>query len=79
MGRSGLKVSRACLGTMNFGASTGLAAASEAEAIKIIDVFPAAGHDFIDTADICNGGQAEQIVGRAVVARCLVLPLLMTR
>lgn len=69
MGRSGLKVSRACLGTMNFGTGTGLAAAGEAEAMKIIDAFLAAGHNFIDTADIYNGGEAEQITGRALRGR----------
>jgi aryl-alcohol dehydrogenase-like predicted oxidoreductase len=39
MGRSGLKVSRACLGTMNFGTTSGLAACEESEARKIIDAF----------------------------------------
>jgi len=37
MGNSGLKVSRACLGTMNFGTSTGLAATDEPEARQIIE------------------------------------------
>jgi aryl-alcohol dehydrogenase-like predicted oxidoreductase len=69
MGRSGLKVSRACLGTMNFGTGTGLAASDEAEAGKIIDAFLAAGHNFIDTANVYNGGESEQIVGRALRGR----------
>jgi aryl-alcohol dehydrogenase-like predicted oxidoreductase len=43
MGRSGLKVSRACLGTMNFGTASGLAACDESEARTIIDAFLAAG------------------------------------
>jgi aryl-alcohol dehydrogenase-like predicted oxidoreductase len=69
MGRSGLKVSRACLGTMNFGTSSGLAACDETEAGKIIGAFLADGGNFIDTADVYCGGEAEQIVGRALSGR----------
>jgi aryl-alcohol dehydrogenase-like predicted oxidoreductase len=69
MGNSGLKVSRACLGTMNFGTSTGLAATDEPEARTITDTFLDAGGNFIDTADVYNGGEAEQIVGRALRGR----------
>jgi aryl-alcohol dehydrogenase-like predicted oxidoreductase len=69
MGRSGLKVSRACLGTMNFGTGSGLAACDETEARRIIDEFRAAGGNFIDTADVYSGGEAEQIVGRALRGR----------
>jgi aryl-alcohol dehydrogenase-like predicted oxidoreductase len=69
MGDSGLKVSRACLGTMNFGTHTGLAATGEPEAAKIIDAFLGAGGNFIDTADVYNGGDAEQITGRALRGR----------
>ena len=69
MGNSGLKVSRACLGTMNFGASTGLAATGEPEAKKIIGAFLDAGGNFIDTADVYSGGEAEQITGRALGGR----------
>jgi aryl-alcohol dehydrogenase-like predicted oxidoreductase len=69
MGRSGLKVSRACLGTMNFGTASGLAACDESEARTIIDVFLAAGGNFIDTADVYSGGEAEQIAGRALRRR----------
>ncbi|WP_256789169.1 aldo/keto reductase [Frankia sp. AvcI1] len=68
MGRSGLKVSQACLGAMNFG-SVGLASCDETEATRIINAFLDAGHNVIDTADIYSGGQSEQIVGRAISAR----------
>ncbi|WP_308204933.1 aldo/keto reductase [Frankia tisae] len=73
MGRSGLTVSQACLGAMNFGA-VGLASCDETEATRIINAFLDAGHNFIDTADIYSGdiysgGQSEQIVGRAIAAR----------
>jgi aryl-alcohol dehydrogenase-like predicted oxidoreductase len=77
LGRSGLKVSRACLGTMNFstgtstGSSTGsgLAATGEAEAARIIHAYLDAGGNFIDTADVYNGGQSEQVTGRALRGR----------
>jgi aryl-alcohol dehydrogenase-like predicted oxidoreductase len=73
MGRSGLKVSRACLGTMNFSAEAstagGLAATGEAEATRIIHAYIAAGGNFIDTADIYNDGESEQVTGRALRGR----------
>ena len=68
MGRSGLRVSRACLGAMNFGTGPE-APTGEPEARRIIDAFLDAGHSFIDTADGYTGGQSEQVVGRAVRAR----------
>lgn len=68
MGRSGLKVSRACLGAMMFGYNPG-APCSEAEAGRIIHAFLDGGHNFIDTANSYNGGQSEEVVGRAVKDR----------
>jgi aryl-alcohol dehydrogenase-like predicted oxidoreductase len=68
LGRSGLKVSRACLGAMNFGTSE-TAPASEAEGRRIIDAFLDAGNNFIDTANVYTGGESEGIVGRAVAGK----------
>jgi len=68
LGRSGLKVSPACLGAMNFGTSPD-APCGEAEARRIIDAFLDAGHNFIDTANVYTGGQSEEIVGRAVAGK----------
>ncbi len=68
MGHSGLKVSRACLGAMNFGTSAS-APCDEAEAKRIIGAFLDAGNNFIDTANIYTQGESEQIVGRAVKGR----------
>ena len=68
LGRSGLKVSRACLGAMNFGTSD-TAPTSEADARRIIDAFLDAGNNFIDTANVYTGGQSEQVVGRAVAGK----------
>lgn len=65
LGHSGLKVSRACLGAMNFGTSEN-APCDQAEANRIIDSFLDQGNNFIDTANVYTGGQSEQVVGRAI-------------
>jgi aryl-alcohol dehydrogenase (NADP+) len=64
LGKSGLEVSRICLGTMMFGGR-----ADEREANAIIAQASEAGVDFIDTADSYNGGRSEEIVGRAIASR----------
>lgn len=70
MGRSGLRVSRTCLGALNFGSSPGgVRGCDESEARRIIDAFLDAGNNFIDTADAYTGGESEEIVGRAVGGR----------
>jgi aryl-alcohol dehydrogenase-like predicted oxidoreductase len=68
LGRSGLKVSQACLGAMNFGEDEH-APCDEAEARRTIDAFLDAGHNFIDTANVYTGGQSERVVGRAIAAK----------
>jgi aryl-alcohol dehydrogenase-like predicted oxidoreductase len=67
LGRSGLKVTNLCLGTMNFGNEQW--GCDEPTSAKIIDAFLAAGHNFIDTANVYAGGRSEEIVGRAISAR----------
>ncbi|RAN79250.1 aldo/keto reductase [Bacillus sp. SRB_336] len=63
LGRSGLTVSRLCLGTMNFGPHT-----EEADAHLIMDQAHDAGLNFFDTANVYGGaghrGWTEEIVGR---------------
>ncbi|MEO1190984.1 MAG: aldo/keto reductase [Pseudomonadota bacterium] len=59
LGRSGVEVSRLCLGTMTFGQTT-----EEAEAARILDSAREAGVNFIDTADIYARGESERILGR---------------
>ncbi|KAA2236408.1 aldo/keto reductase [Salinarimonas soli] len=61
LGRSGLKVSPICLGTMMFGGAT-----EAADAVRIIDRALDGGVNFIDTADIYTEGRSEEIVGRAI-------------
>jgi aryl-alcohol dehydrogenase-like predicted oxidoreductase len=69
LGRSGLKISRICLGAMNFGAPAGTPGCDEDEASRIIGAYLDAGGNIIDTADGYSGGQSEEIVGRAVKGR----------
>jgi len=64
LGRSGMKVSALCLGTMTFGKE-----ADEAASRTIIDRFLEAGGNFVDTADVYTGGTSEEIVGRVLGAR----------
>lgn len=61
LGRSGLKVSPLCLGTMTFGAAT-----EPDDARRIMDEARDAGVNFIDSADGYAGGRSEEIVGAAV-------------
>ncbi|WP_322748781.1 MULTISPECIES: aldo/keto reductase [unclassified Frankia] len=68
LGRSGLKVSRAALGTMNFGIGPD-APCGEPEARRIIGAFLDAGGTLIDTANIYTGGRSEEVVGRAIATR----------
>lgn len=58
LGQSGLKVSTLTLGSMMFGEQTGAE-----ESLRIIDKARDQGINFIDTADVYNGGQ----IGRAHV------------
>ena len=67
LGQSGLKVSRACLGTMTFGNTQW--GTDEAESKRIVDAFVDTGHNFIDTADVYNSGVSEEIVGRAIAKK----------
>ncbi len=69
LGRSGLQVSRFCLGTMNFGMVT-----DESTSFEIMDEAVEVGINFVDTADVYGGPQSpdmekgygisEEIIGR---------------
>jgi aryl-alcohol dehydrogenase-like predicted oxidoreductase len=63
LGRTGLQVSRLCLGTMNFGPET-----SEAESFRIMDRALEQGINFFDTANVygrkLGQGVTESIIGR---------------
>ena len=72
MGRTGLKVSEVCLGTMQFGWT-----ADEPTSFSVMDAFVEAGGNFIDTADIYTswvgdasyGGRTEEIIGAWMKSR----------
>jgi aryl-alcohol dehydrogenase-like predicted oxidoreductase len=64
LGRTGVKVSPLCLGAMNFGGAT-----QEADSIRIIHTALDAGFNFVDTANVYNGGQSEIVVGKALAGR----------
>ncbi|NQT35892.1 MAG: aldo/keto reductase, partial [Planctomycetes bacterium] len=63
LGRTGLTVSRLCLGTMNFGAE-----ASEADGFAVMDRAVELGINFFDTANVYGEpkgqGVTEQLIGR---------------
>lgn len=65
LGKSGLRVSELCLGTMTFGEDWGWGA-SQTESRKIFEAFVAAGGNFIDTANYYTEGSAETLVGELV-------------
>ncbi len=64
LGHSGVRVSRICLGTMNFADPT-----DEATSVKILNTALEAGVNFIDTADLYAKGESERILGRALAGR----------
>jgi aryl-alcohol dehydrogenase-like predicted oxidoreductase len=61
LGRTGVKVSELCLGTMMFGRS-----ASEADSIAMVEHALGSGINFIDTADAYSAGASERFVGKAL-------------
>ena len=63
LGKSGLRVSELCLGTMTFGEDWGWGSSQE-ESQKIYQAFREAGGNFIDTANIYTNGTSEQFVGK---------------
>jgi aryl-alcohol dehydrogenase-like predicted oxidoreductase len=67
LGRTGLRVSELCLGTMTFGEDWGWGAPKE-ECAAILDAFAAAGGNFIDTANRYTDGSSEAILGELIAS-----------
>jgi aryl-alcohol dehydrogenase-like predicted oxidoreductase len=65
LGRSGVSVSKLCLGAMMFGA---WGEPDHQESIRIVHAAMDAGINFIDTADVYSAGESEEIVGEALAA-----------
>ena len=64
LGKSGLKVSEICLGTMTFGHG-----ADETESIHMVNLSRDAGVNFFDTANSYGEGESEIILGKALKNR----------
>jgi aryl-alcohol dehydrogenase-like predicted oxidoreductase len=67
LGRSGLRVSEACLGTMTFGTGWGFGA-DESTCRDVYAAFREAGGNFLDTANLYTNGESEEITGRFVAS-----------
>ena len=65
LGRSGLRVSPFCLGTMTFGPDWGWGSSPE-ESAAILQRYLDLGGNFIDTANVYTRGHSEQIIGDAI-------------
>jgi aryl-alcohol dehydrogenase-like predicted oxidoreductase len=65
LGRTGLRVSELCLGTMTFGPDWGWGADHD-ESRAMFDAFAEAGGNFVDTANRYTGGTAETYVGEFI-------------
>lgn len=61
LGRTGVRVSPLCLGTMNFGGPT-----EEADAIEMIHMAIDNGINFLDCANVYQGGESERVLGKAL-------------
>ncbi len=68
LGRSGLRVSPFCLGTMTFGEDWGWGS-SPADAEAIMSEYVGRGGNFIDTANVYTNGHSEKIIGNYLLAR----------
>lgn len=65
LGRSGLRVSELCLGTMSFGTEWNWGA-DKAESLKIFDAYAEKGGNFVDTANRYTEGTSEKWLGEFI-------------
>lgn len=65
LGKSGLRVSELCLGTMTFGSDWGWGADRD-ESKRQFDYFAEQGGNFIDTANLYTNGSSERLVGEFI-------------
>ena len=66
LGKSGLKVSELCLGTMGFGPGQAWSI-DKAASFSILEKFTEAGGNFLDTANRYTNGESEKIIGEFIV------------
>ena len=67
LGRSGLRVSELCLGTMTFGEEWGWGASKD-ESRRILEAYAERGGNFLDTANRYTEGTSEKFVGEMIAA-----------
>ncbi len=67
LGKSGLRVSELCLGTMTFGEEWGWGSSKE-ESKKVYEAFVGAGGNFVDTANRYTNGTSEKYVGEFIAS-----------
>jgi aryl-alcohol dehydrogenase-like predicted oxidoreductase len=65
LGKSGLRVSEAALGTMTFGDESGWGS-PKAEALRVYETYREAGGNFIDTANFYTNGTSEKFIGEFI-------------
>lgn len=68
LGKSGLRVSEICLGTMTFGEDWGWGSSKD-ESRQVLDAFLEAGGNFIDTANVYTNGTSETLLGEFLKGR----------
>jgi aryl-alcohol dehydrogenase-like predicted oxidoreductase len=72
LGRTGLKVSDICLGTMTFGSLSGghrVPGCDEKESLAILNAYLEQGGNLVDTADGYADGRSEEIIGKGLKGR----------
>ena len=69
LGKTGLEVSRLCLGCMNFGSEQPWMVHDHDEARTVIDRAADLGVNFFDTANVYSNGESEEILGKAIADR----------
>ncbi|MBI5402831.1 MAG: aldo/keto reductase [Ignavibacteriae bacterium] len=69
LGKSGLRVSEICLGTMTFGKEWGAMGAEKDESKKIFDAFVSKGGNFLDTANRYHDGTSEKFTGDFIASK----------
>src|SRR5687768_994551 len=65
LGRTGIKVSELCLGTMSFGDRWGFGA-DEATSLEVAAAYAEVGGNFLDTANKYHEGHTEEICGKII-------------
>jgi aryl-alcohol dehydrogenase-like predicted oxidoreductase len=68
LGKSGLRVSELCLGTMTFGEDWGWGSSKD-ESRRVLDAFLEEGGNFIDTANVYTNGTSETLLGEFLQGR----------